>query len=69
MDKLGGILVMLSILAAELAWYNSREGDQRKAKAFRVISLVGFAAGVGLLVGFALWYNGYFTSVAQALMG
>ena len=56
MDKLGGMLIMLAVLSAEMAWYHSREGDENKVKMFKIFSLGGGIIGVLILVGFALWY-------------
>lgn len=56
MDKLGGMLIMLAVLSAEMAWYHSCEGDENKVKMFKIFSLVGGIIGVLILVGFALWY-------------
>jgi hypothetical protein len=57
MDKLGGIMIMLSILAAELAWYNSREGDKSKVKVLKIFSIIGGLIGIAILVIFALCYH------------
>lgn len=68
MDKLGGILIMLSVLAAELAWYHRREGDPRKGKALKWISIAGFILGVVILVMFAVMYHGQIETMARGTM-
>lgn len=67
MDKLGGIMIMLSVLAAELAWYNSREGDGSKVKALKIFSIIGGLTGIVILVIFALCYH-YDMNTAVAWM-